>query len=524
VKAGPLDTALTAIPRAFCALTGARAAMLFAVEPVWLVLEACAARGLAGDVAEGLRIELVAVPLAVEALRTRRPVVYRGAVPADGALSARGFHPDACVPVVSDGVPVGVVLLEGLPRPVLRRTRRRLRALAELTAPALVAAGAHRRASIERDEARSLVEAARSIFSNLDTREVLMRIAWSICALTHTPRAVVAAYDPATSMLYGAAGYGVDSSRLTALRTRLHRSRIAQLALLSGRLESAADHVGTADAVGEALGFEPTHCLPLRADNELLGVIYIDASPNGQQPAQLDPALLAEFGAVAATAVQHARAYRRARTPVALAQASYVARDLHDGVAQHLHAIGASASRLVHSDGRGSAHGRELAQIAKLAAGASRELGEAIRVLSGEKPTLLALAPALAALAAETRERTELRIDLDVSPPLRNADGTVAELLYRACREALTNVERHAAAVSCSIRCSIRDGWATAVVEDDGRSFDGVVPPGHFGLAFLREAFEALDGAIEVQRREPTGTVFTAQAPLVARSAYLMVP
>jgi two-component system NarL family sensor kinase len=212
---------------------------------------------------------------------------------------------------------------------------------------------------------------------------------------------------------------------------------------------------------------------------------------------------------------------------VALAQASYAARDLHDGVAQQLYAIGATASRLVSADWPLAAHRREPAQIATLAAKASQELREAIRVLNGDRLTFLGLAAALAALAMETRERTGLRIELDVEPPLRDADGTVAELLYRACREALTNIERHAAAASCSIRCSVRDGWATAVVEDDGCSFDGVAPGhvglghfglGHFGLAFLREAFEAFDGTIEVHRREPTGTMFVAQTLLTTPS------
>jgi GAF domain-containing protein len=517
-----LDTALTGIPRAFCALSGARAAVLFAVDEASLSLEACAAHGLPDNATCGLRLELAAAPNAVEALRTQRPVICRGKA-GDGPVRALGFGLHTCVPIVSEDVPVGMVLLDGLPRLVRLGTSRRLCELAGLAAPALVAVRAHRRASAERDGTRSLVEAARSIFSSRDVREVLSRIAWAICTLMHAPRSAIAMYEPATSMLYGAAGYGVDGRRLTALRTELHRSRIAQVALLSGRLECAADFSGVADPVGDALGFDPTYCLPLLADNELLGVIYIDASLKGQAPAQLDRALITDFAAVAATAVQNARAYRRARTPVALAQACYAARDLHDGIAQQLYAIGAIASRLVSADGLLSADRREPEQIAKLVAKALQELREAIRVLSGDRLTFVGLGAALAALAAETRERTGLRIELDVEPPLSDADGTVAELLYRACREALTNIERHAAAASCSIHCSVRNGWAIAVVEDDGRSFDGVSARehfgrGHFGLAFLREAFEAFDGTIEVHPREPTGTVFVAQTLLTTRS------
>jgi signal transduction histidine kinase len=514
---GITEKALSTIPRAICELTAARGAILFAVDPASLALEAVAAHGVDEEKTRGLRIEIDTLPIAAEALRTQKAVTYDDRRAARGPVQALGFGRLTCVPIVTGNDAVGIVFFDQARRYLrIARTRRRLDEIARLAATALVAARAERRAGAWLDEARSLFEVSRSLSSSLDSREVLTRVAWGICVLTGARRSAVVAYEPATAFLCGVAGHGVDRERVTAFRTRLDDSRLAQLALLSGRPESAAELSDRSDPVGSALGFEPAHCVPLRSPDDLLGVIYVEAGTKGHAGSPLDHDLLSEFAAVAAMAIQNARSYRRARMPIALAQASYAARDLHDGVAQHLYVIGAAAGRLLAADGSTPALRREHERIRAVAGRASSELREALRVLSSGKPALLGLGPALDALVSDTRERTELEIELEVAPALRDADDAVAELLYRACREGLTNVERHAQAKRCWIRCSTDHAWATAVVDDDGRSFDGIDEPGHFGLSFLREAFEAMEGAVEIRARRPSGTVLTASIRLDA--------
>jgi signal transduction histidine kinase len=373
---------------------------------------------------------------------------------------------------------------------------------------AAVAAGRRRRRAVDRSDSRSRLAIANFVCSALDVREVLVRAAWGICTLTGGRRSAVFAYEPSTSFLCGVVGYGVHVEQLARVRIRLRDSQLALNAVLSGRQASAAESHGTSGQIGEALGFEPTHCVPLSSNGELLGIIYFDA------PAPLDDELATDFAAVAATAIQNARAYRRARTPVALAHASRVARDLHDEVAQLLFAIGSSAARLLEADDSPPTVRGEIERIGTLAARASGELREALYGLSADKPALLGLRAALVALAADTRERTGLEIELDVAPSLLDADHAVADLLYRVCREGLINIERHSGAHRCSLRCSIDDGWATALVEDDGRSVDGVAAPGRFGLSFLREAAAALDGTLEIRPRRPSGTALTATVRL----------
>ena len=64
-------------------------------------------------------------------------------------------------------------------------------------------------------------------------------------------------------------------------------------------------------------------------------------------------ALASEFGTLASIALENARIHRRARLPVALAQASHAAQELHDTVIQSLFAIGVEADGLVDGPGSG---------------------------------------------------------------------------------------------------------------------------------------------------------------------------
>ncbi|MBI4933991.1 MAG: sensor histidine kinase [Actinobacteria bacterium] len=92
-------------------------------------------------------------------------------------------------------------------------------------------------------------------------------------------------------------------------------------------------------------------------------------------------------------------------------------------------------------------------------------------------------------------------------------------LLYRAARESLKNVERHAAA--SSVRVVMRDGDEHEIVMeiiDDGCGFDVAArderpADGHFGVRMLRDLVRAADGDIVIDSAPGRGTVVRMWVP-----------
>ena len=92
------------------------------------------------------------------------------------------------------------------------------------------------------------------------------------------------------------------------------------------------------------------------------------------------------------------------------------------------------------------------------------------------------------------------------------------ELLYRACQEALRNVEAHARARHVAVR--VRREGATAVLEvaDDGRGLDAdraelARSDGHMGLQILRDLVQRAGGTLTLGPGDQRGTVLRVEVP-----------
>ena len=188
-----------------------------------------------------------------------------------------------------------------------------------------------------------------------------------------------------------------------------------------------------------------------------------------------------------------------------LAEASEVARELHDGLAQTLFAIASAAKELREREPR------EAETILELSQSASRELREAFHSLRGAGSVSRR---GLGAALAELRDEAPgVAVDVAVDRELREARDGVAELLYRACREGVVNASRHAEASRCRVRCGVAGTAATATVADDGKGL-GDARRG-FGLRFLAEALEGAGGTLEVVSSR-SGTLLTARVPIAS--------
>ena len=87
--------------------------------------------------------------------------------------------------------------------------------------------------------------------------------------------------------------------------------------------------------------------------------------------------------------------------------------------------------------------------------------------------------------------------------------------LFYIFREALTNIERHAQASQVSINIGWDENCLSLAVSDNGMGFDPLNTQygSHYGLKFMRERAELLNGSLNVQSTVGSGTKLVVQVP-----------
>ena len=90
--------------------------------------------------------------------------------------------------------------------------------------------------------------------------------------------------------------------------------------------------------------------------------------------------------------------------------------------------------------------------------------------------------------------------------------AAVDRTAYRIVQESLTNVARHAAAATASVRIDYRPDALAIRIDDDGTATPDTAPVPGVGLLGMRERVTALGGHLRAEPRSEGG--FTVQAEL----------
>jgi signal transduction histidine kinase len=96
-------------------------------------------------------------------------------------------------------------------------------------------------------------------------------------------------------------------------------------------------------------------------------------------------------------------------------------------------------------------------------------------------------------------------------------DDTKAAVVFRAARELLMNVLKHADVRAASVSLQVHEGQLELSVRDDGRGFDPVASStttGGFGLFSVREQIALLRGTVVVISSPDQGTLVRLRVPL----------
>jgi signal transduction histidine kinase len=198
-----------------------------------------------------------------------------------------------------------------------------------------------------------------------------------------------------------------------------------------------------------------------------------------------------------------------------------IARDLHDELGQTLAAILIRLDMLQSSKDRAvRARARDLVELAQRA-------NESVHSLAIQlaPPVLyeLGLVPALHWLADEMQERYRLDVAVDNDERATPLSQETRTVLYRAVRELLINVARHAGTDQARVRIGEPGERVEIDVIDEGVGFDWSSVEGAdrqgFGLVGLRERLSYIGGGIVVRSSPGLGASVTLYAPTSSSSA-----
>ena len=214
------------------------------------------------------------------------------------------------------------------------------------------------------------------------------------------------------------------------------------------------------------------------------------------------------------------------------AERERIARDLHDLLGHTLSLVTLKAelaARLATRDPERA--GREMREVERIAREALSEVREAV---TGYRAADLATARVQAELALEVAGvHLDWQGEMPELPgqelPGQELPGQLEHVLALALREAVTNVVRHARALTCRVSLSWHDGRVELEVADDGRGGTASGSEGGIegsGLAGMRERVEALGGTVERRSGSAArgGTRVRVVLPLAHASSTVPAP
>jgi len=196
-----------------------------------------------------------------------------------------------------------------------------------------------------------------------------------------------------------------------------------------------------------------------------------------------------------------------------------IASDLHDDLGQLLLVAKLKLEALAKAV-PGSDSKPLITELGSLLGEASRTVRSLTSQLSPPVLNTLGLLPALHHLTKEMEDNFGLVVKLEDEGPPVLAPFPQATLLFRAIRELLINVVKHAGSKEALVRVSSQDGFLVLSVEDQGIGLQGLdtvlgMSRG-FGLRHIRERLLQLGGALAVEALPGGGTRVSLTVPLPA--------
>jgi signal transduction histidine kinase len=257
-------------------------------------------------------------------------------------------------------------------------------------------------------------------------------------------------------------------------------------------------------------GAERTLAAPLFIRGEAVGRLLV-SRPRGRPFNSRDVSLIGALAAQTGMLIERSSLYQEVAAGAVLEERSRLAREIHDGLAQHLAFLKMRVQWLQRSPSRVTeAHLRDMEGVLTSALAEARH---AITTLRSDA-TSMSVADAIVSYAEEFGRVANFDLRVSREPQVPDVAPQARVELLRIVQEALNNARKHACAHAVDLRLGAIDELLRVEIKDDGAGFEtGVRQEGHFGLEIMRERAAAIGGRLEVCSRPGAGTTVVAYAP-----------
>jgi PAS domain S-box-containing protein len=191
-----------------------------------------------------------------------------------------------------------------------------------------------------------------------------------------------------------------------------------------------------------------------------------------------------------------------------------IARDLHDTVGQNISFLRMKLDYLAAKKSIKKADMQAEIQGMTKAANESYDLmrGTLAVLQSGDSADLFRV---FSRYAEQIEERSAFKVTFLVQGEGRSLSAKRMRQLFYIFREALNNIEKHAEATLVDIKINWGGDHLGFTASDNGKGFDvsNVQYGSHFGLKFMRDRVELLNGSIEILSELSVGTTIVIRVP-----------
>src|SRR5690625_1365166 len=281
---------------------------------------------------------------------------------------------------------------------------------------------------------------------------------------------------------YPAVGLGIPTAAALLSAAEFRRVRWPILAAVTLLTVSYAVRIAQGQDLGVILGYDLAGEVGLMAAAIALGVSLRFYRELQHKSAQL----------VESTA----REERSRATATQAAERAEIARDLHDSLGHQATIVSMYADvarQTVEHDLKVAQDALDV--VSTTSSQMLTDLRQTVKTLRGRHSARTVTT--LAALEAEVIEPMPLTVHTDIDPQLAELplSLSVQTTIYRVVQESLTNVLRHSAAGSATVKIGHDDGMVSVMVSDEGPARDVAESPGPgTGIAGMTERVSLLGG------------------------------
>jgi two-component system sensor histidine kinase DegS len=193
-----------------------------------------------------------------------------------------------------------------------------------------------------------------------------------------------------------------------------------------------------------------------------------------------------------------------------------VAREIHDGPAQSIANLVFRvefAQQMIDKDIEGAKD--ELESLKGIVRNSVKDVRKIIYDLRPMSLDDLGLIPTLKRYIDRFEDEINIMVNLNILGNKKRLPSSHEITIFRLVQEALNNIHKHAEATQCDIRFEFTPKQINLLIIDNGKGFNlDEVEEGKFGLINMRERCDLIDGEINIQSGDNSGTRLHIKIPI----------